>query len=70
MWGDDIQMKKSFTTPSCEVIRFQFKDIVTSSNTCYCNVGGYDYGMGEDDDCIGKNNPECTCGLIDEANCV
>lgn len=61
-------MKKNFVEPSCEVVRFN-KSIITTSNFCYCDIGGYDYGQGEDE-CVGKNNPACTCGLVTPINCV
>ena len=66
LWGD-ARMNKSFEKPLCEVIRFGRNDIVTAS-ACGCNVGGIDFGSNTS--CVGANNPECTCGLVDERNCV
>ena len=61
-------MKKHFNAPSFEVVRFDTKGIIATS-ICYCDIGGYDYGMGEDE-CVGKNNPACTCSLVTPINCV
>lgn len=61
-------MKKDFNAPSFEVVRFNNKGIIAES-ICYCNVAGYDYGQGEDE-CVGRNLPECTCALVDPVNCV
>lgn len=65
-------MRKTFEKPSFAVVRFDQREIVTSSQCptdCWCNVAGYDYGYGEDE-CIGRNLPQCTCSLVTEANCV
>jgi len=61
-------MKKSFDVPAYEVVRFGNNDIVTAS-VCGCNVMGTDFGLGEDE-CVGRNLPECTCKLDNPINCV
>ena len=65
-------MKKNFAEPYCEVVRFGRNDIVTDSQCsgdCWCNVAGYDYGFGEDE-CVGRNLPQCTCATVTQVNCV
>lgn len=64
-------MKKRFSEPFCEVVRFHISDVVRTSTACCCDVEGDDWGQGENETtCVGKNLPECTCGLITEANCI
>lgn len=63
-------MKTMFEEPSFEVVRFKNDLIVTS--TCGCNVGGYDFGPGENESCSGAN-VSCSCDPnYDDpsANCV
>ena len=64
-------MRKVFSEPYVEVIRFNSSDVVKTS--CYCNVAGEDWGYGYNDTPCGagyNNNPECICIADNPINCV
>ena len=65
-------MRKKFEGPSFAVVRFDQREIVTTSQCagdCWCDVLGIDLGYGANT-CVGRNLPECTCATVTEANCV
>lgn len=58
-------MKKSFTDPVCEVVRFGSADVVRTSGCC--DVGGVQFD--DDDDACEIRDAACSCGS-DGANCT
>lgn len=52
-------MENNFIEPVCEIVRFEQTDIVTISG-CGCNVGGEDFGEGQNETCTSAN-VSCSC---------
>lgn len=66
-------MKRIFEAPHYQAVYFSRNDIVTTSTGCCCDSAGDDWisdGEYNTVGCVGKNLPECTCGLDTPINCV
>ena len=68
-------MKKQFSKPFCEAVRFGGNIIASSlcpGNMCDCNVAGIEMGgdwCSGDANCPNLNLPQCECGEDESLNC-